>query len=199
MLSLTPNVYFSKVEGYECDDVISQIGFDLKELNKQVVIFSEDKDYWQLLPFGIEVSRQFDKGFINITDDIVLDTFGVISSKLLKFRALKGDTSDNLPSPVRLTDKFRNKFVEIWSETNSFNETLKSLYSLHKKECIKINENKLAIYNNLLIMDLQKYRNEINQFEYSIFKSSYKNGVGLVNMFDLKNYQKFLKENYNVN
>ena len=112
-LSQTLNNKFSFVRavGYEADQVIAYLA-ETNQENKKVLIFSGDKDLLQLSYFpNVSISEKYEKGkFLVKTDDEIFkkfknskgEDFTRISTNkkdILKYRVLKGDTSDNL-SPV---------------------------------------------------------------------------------------------------
>ena len=122
--SLDSKVFsFVKAKGYEADQIISCITRKLHEKYK-IIIFSGDKDLIQLTSYpNTFISDKFEKGnFIIKTDEELFakfknskdEDFTRISNNkrdILKYRSLKGDSSDNL-SPVfpRIKDK---EIVEI--------------------------------------------------------------------------------------
>lgn len=117
--SLDSKVFsFVKAKGYEADQILSCIVKKLHEKHK-IIVFSGDKDLIQLTSYpNTFISDKFEKGnFIIKTDEELFakfknskdEDFTRISNNkrdILKYRSLKGDSSDNL-SPVfpRIKDK----------------------------------------------------------------------------------------------
>ena len=110
--------YFMRAKQYESDQILA---FITKKYcgKKEIIIYSGDKDLLQLTAYpNVFVSDKFEKGaFLIKTDEEIFqkfknsrgDDFTRISTNkkdILKYRVLKGDTSDNL-SPVfpRIKDK----------------------------------------------------------------------------------------------
>ena len=114
---------FIKAKGYEADQILSYM---VKKLCKEykVIIFSGDKDLIQLTSYpNTFISDKFEKGnFIIKTDEELFkkfknskdEDFTRISTNkrdILKYRSLKGDSSDNLSSVFpRIKDR---EIVEI--------------------------------------------------------------------------------------
>ena len=117
------NFAFVKAKGYEADQIISYI---VKKFHskKEIIIFSGDKDLIQLTSYpNTYISDKFEKGnFIIKTDEELFkkfknskgEDFTRISTNkrdILKYRSLKGDSSDNLSSVFpRIKDR---EIVEI--------------------------------------------------------------------------------------
>jgi len=135
ILCLCPNVWFAKADGYEADDVMAQLAFEIKEKGEYVVeINSGDNDMLQMMEYGVPVTRKVRRGIFDYLDqDYVnekwnppkhqldkykFDTEGCYSlpySRILRMRAFYGDTSDDIASVVpRLNRAFVRSFVEYW-------------------------------------------------------------------------------------
>lgn len=86
----------------EADDLVSIIARKYKDTH-QVVVYSSDKDFLQLLPEGIDVIRDVDKtaGLARETKRSVLRKMGCTPEQVLAVRALCGDVSDEIPNPIR--------------------------------------------------------------------------------------------------
>lgn len=95
-------------QGYEADDVIGS----LIDPTLQNIIYSRDRDFCQLVcdhvilyspKSGMAEEIIFDR-------QKVIDKYGVSPEKMLLYRSLRGDTSDNLPGLSRFPSK---KIIEI--------------------------------------------------------------------------------------
>ena len=95
--------------GHEADDVIGSM-IDRTRLN---IIFSRDRDFCQLVEDGVVAVYSPKTGNnpeILFNEAAVVDKFGVHPRKLVLFRALRGDSSDNLPGLRRFPSK---KIIEL--------------------------------------------------------------------------------------
>lgn len=95
--------------GHEADDVIGS----LIDKNRQNIIYSRDRDFCQLVIdniISVYSPKSGNNPAILYTEDIVKEKFGVNPGKLLLYRSLRGDSSDNLPGLVRFPSK---KIVEL--------------------------------------------------------------------------------------
>jgi DNA polymerase-1 len=98
-----------ELSGYEADDIIATIVTHLKdEPDLQIEILSSDSDLLQLVDDGRVVERALKSG---ITDTTVLDREGVIKKfnvtpeQIPDYKALVGDTSDNIPGVAGIGPK----------------------------------------------------------------------------------------------
>jgi len=90
--------------GVEADDVIGTIA---KRFNIPTVIFSGDRDLLQLVDQSTTVCLT-KKGITDVeevTFDNIKDIYGMTPSQIVEFKALKGDTSDNIPGVAGIGDK----------------------------------------------------------------------------------------------
>lgn len=93
-----------KVPTVEADDVIAILAmYGLRKLKWKPIIYSSDKDFIQLLQYGVMILRNVDKQdrFAPETATTVLAQFGCTPEELVKVRAIAGDESDGLINPVR--------------------------------------------------------------------------------------------------
>lgn len=94
-----PNV---EVAGVEADDIIGIMSraVPLRGSTSSPVIYSSDKDFVQLMRYGVRVIRNVDKvkKMKVETLESVHEMFGCTPRDVLKVRALAGDHSDGIPS-----------------------------------------------------------------------------------------------------
>lgn len=84
------------VEGAEADDVIAYITNEvLTPKNSHTFIMSSDKDFLQLVSNNVHIWSPTKKKLYY--EDDVYSEFGVIPQNFAVYRALEGDTSDNIP------------------------------------------------------------------------------------------------------
>lgn len=87
------------MDGFEADDIIGFLTTGLVKNGAEVLIYSSDKDFFQLITDKVKVVRR-DKsnvaGYAIVTSKDVIEKFGVHPKDWTKMRAFCGDTSDNL-------------------------------------------------------------------------------------------------------
>src|SRR6266571_7719060 len=118
-----------EVEGYEADDVIGALSVKAVEQGLNVIILSGDNDLLQLVNPHVKVltSRR------GITDTILYDEAkvtekynGLRPDQLPDFKAIRGDTTDNIPGVAGIGDKGASKLLLEFASVESLYEHLDS-------------------------------------------------------------------------
>lgn len=167
--------FFVRAKTYEADQVIAHI-VSKHSHDHEIFIFSGDKDLIQLTSYpNTFISDKFEKGNFIIKTNTELfskfknskgEDFTRISTNkrdILKYRSLKGDSSDNL-SPVfpRIKDKeiieiIQNYWVDNQEEELSeerINDIIDDIKYDNKLLAEKLEDNKSTWIRNYKIMDL---------------------------------------------
>lgn len=100
------------VYGVEADDLISWFAdyFHTYELFDRVVIVTRDRDLWQLINSSIQVYDPFTDEMIDfVTCEAKL---GVRPDKIIDYKAMVGDTSDNLKGVKGVGEKTAKKLLD---------------------------------------------------------------------------------------
>jgi 5'-3' exonuclease len=188
-------VSFARSSNHEADDLIANIAYQNKDKYKDIVIYSSDKDFWQLLS-DFKISNEWSKSFKYVTDNLVFEKFGVNSDSLLAFRVLDGDASDNLKAPVSGTRKeFRREVAERWKDDLTIDNFIDLMYSYKDTKWQSSADKHLEavdkVESNLAIMDLTKYKNPEYQFDYKLFRANNQDG-SLLQKYGLRQFEVFL-------
>lgn len=90
------------VDNLEADDLIGVLSTHLKASYDKVIIYSSDRDFYQLIHNNVVVVGGLDKkkGLELRNKDIVRD-YGVKPADWLKYRAFVGDAGDRIDKPIR--------------------------------------------------------------------------------------------------
>lgn len=122
------NIPMLTLEGYEADDIIGTLVDQAKPQNVMVHIITGDRDLLQLLDTHVRVQLPSSKS----KDDDVYDTqlftekWGIAPHQLVDYKALVGDTSDNIPGVKGIGEKGATTLLQA-------HETLEALYDhLHE-------------------------------------------------------------------
>jgi DNA polymerase-1 len=96
-----------EAEGFEADDVLGTVARRAAEQGVRVVILSGDRDLLQLVDDSIHVELAGQKlsEAIDYGPQAVFDKFGVSPGQLVDYKALVGDTSDNIPGVKGIGEK----------------------------------------------------------------------------------------------
>ncbi len=106
------NIPIQKKEGFEADDLLGSIAHKVKEgewskQNLELVVLSGDKDLLQLVDDGIEVCLPVGsfKDLKVYDKDAVYEKIGVYPDQIADFKAIVGDSSDNIPGVKGVGEK----------------------------------------------------------------------------------------------
>ena len=134
VLSSVLSQYFTVVGGkyVEGDEVIGYLATRLSK-NYDTYIYSNDKDFLQLMQYGIKIVTNFKKGHseVIVSEEEALNKFKNKNGEPLKelkhilpYRVFKGDSSDGIPSACKgMFDKVIRDIIEnYWIYDEPFNE-----------------------------------------------------------------------------
>jgi DNA polymerase-1 len=110
-------------EGYEADDVIGTLVTKLEsEEQNQIYIVSNDRDMWQLISKNVFVLIPNTKGgFDKIDEEEALKRLEFDKKHLVDYKALRGDTSDNIPGVYGIGEVTAKKLISQY-------ETVENIY-----------------------------------------------------------------------
>jgi DNA polymerase-1 len=117
------------VEGYEADDVIGTLAPRAEALGVAVTIVSGDLDCLQLVSDGVEalVPRRGITDTMVYGPDQVRQRYGFEPGQLVDFKALRGDSSDNIPGVPGVGDKTAAQLVQQFGSIEGLLEGLDQL------------------------------------------------------------------------
>ena len=108
------NIPIYTKEGFEADDVIGTIVEKAKKLGHKTIILTGDQDAFQLIDQDGMVSVLIpSKGeLINYDWSAVYNKLGIYPNQVVDYKALRGDTSDNIPGIKGIGEKTAAKLLE---------------------------------------------------------------------------------------
>ncbi len=100
-------------EGFEADDVIGTISKRACELGHKVYILTGDQDSFQLIQKNgcIKVIIPSKGELMEYDWDAVYEKLGVYPNQVIDYKALRGDTSDNIPGILGIGEKTAVKLL----------------------------------------------------------------------------------------
>ncbi|MDX9753993.1 MAG: DNA polymerase I [bacterium] len=120
--------------GHEADDLIGTMAQWLTEQDKQVIIYSSDKDLLQLVNDSVSVLRAERKGNVLYTEKEVEERYGVPPDRLIEVFALMGDTSDNIPGVPLIGEKTAIALIQTYGSLDGLYEKLDQITQKKRKE-----------------------------------------------------------------
>lgn len=108
----------SELPGYEADDLLATLAKNFEAQGVRVTILTSDRDIWQLISPGISV-MSFVKG---VTETIIYDeeklkeVTGLTPSQIVDYKAMRGDSSDNLKGIPGIGEKTATELLLKFSD-----------------------------------------------------------------------------------
>lgn len=176
-------------EGYEADDVIGTLVERYKD-SFEIYILSNDRDMWQLITQTVRVLLPNTKGFFEeINAENVKERLEFSREHLVDYKALRGDTSDNIPGVYGIGEVTAKKLISQY-------ETIENIYA-HIEE-IKPESLKKKLIENVETAYLSKKLATIIldcPIVLDIEGAKMRPGVSdeLVNLFEKLNFKSLLK------
>jgi len=133
--------------GLEGDDIIALLARRYAAAGSEVLIFSADKDLFQLVDKRISVYHPKLKRTLGRSD--IKEFFGVFPEQIVDYLALAGDPSDNIPGIPGIGDKTATKLID---KFGSLEALLRNLDQVEGKfqEKIKSNLHLFELWRRLL-------------------------------------------------
>ncbi|MDD4323309.1 MAG: DNA polymerase I [Eubacteriales bacterium] len=104
------------VEEYEADDIVGTLAREAEEADLDVIILSGDRDLFQLIGPRTKVqflsSSKSGPQSQQITEDNLLEKYGVRADQWVDVKALMGDSSDNIPGVKGVGEKTALKLIQ---------------------------------------------------------------------------------------
>jgi DNA polymerase-1 len=137
--------------GLEADDIIALLSRRFAASGSEVLIFTADKDLFQLVSERISIFHPKLKRKLGRAD--VKEFFGVYPEQIVDYLTLAGDASDNIPGIPGIGDKTATKLIE---KFGSLVDMLKSLDQVEPKFREKITANRHLFEQWARLLDLDK-------------------------------------------
>ena len=146
----------AEIELVEADDLIAKYILS-KDSNESIVIFSSDKDYYQLIKEGVSVLRPSDNVLITVKN--FKEIFGYTHENALIMKCFEGDDSDSITGVEGVGEKSILKyFPRFADEPYDIDRFIKEAVEAYQKKQIKFYEKiigcRRVIERNQKLMDL---------------------------------------------
>ncbi len=123
-------------EGYEADDVLGTVARSAAKAGVQVVIITGDRDLLQLADDGITIrlAGQKLKDSKDYGPAEVQERFGLTPTQYIDYKALVGDTSDNIPGVSGVGDKTATELLQKYGSLDSIYEHMDEVANRFKSK-----------------------------------------------------------------
>jgi len=144
---------FSKV-GYEADDVIATLVDKLKTKG-EIIVVTGDIDLFQIIDKNVKVYAPL-KGLsdpILYGEGEVKERFGFDPHKILDYKALQGDASDNIPGVKGIGEKTA---TELLKKYKNIEDIYKNISQVDKRLVILLREGKNTVELSRRLVELKR-------------------------------------------
>ena len=138
------NVPVLEKEGYEGDDIIGSLAKKAEEWGIETIILTGDTDTFQLVSPWVRVALSYSVQDQKVYDEneIRLRYGGLGPESQTDLKALKGDTSDNIPGVPGIGDKTAIKLLSDFGTLEGIYKNLDKVTPPRAREALKANEEK---------------------------------------------------------
>lgn len=120
------------VSGFEADDVIAALSRSKQLKHHQVLIFSADKDLFQLVRDNVYIYHPRLKKRLDA--ECIKETFGVLPDQIVDYLSLAGDSSDNIPGVPGIGEKTAKKLIETYGSLEQIMNNIDNLEGKTKEK-----------------------------------------------------------------
>lgn len=145
------NVPFVEMGFVEADDLIASLSGKAKDYNISPYIISGDKDLFQLINENTKVIHLSNKGHILYDGEKIRKKYGINPEQLLDYKALVGDSSDNIPGVPSIGDKAAREMLKEYSSLDNIYKNIENLAG-NRKEHMKEHKEFVYLYKEVLTL-----------------------------------------------
>ncbi|WP_416756646.1 5'-3' exonuclease [Mycoplasma aquilae ATCC BAA-1896] len=176
-----------ELAGFEADDLVAAY-CNKVALNEPKIIFSRDKDLHQLIATNISIIQKENYGYSLLTNENYFENYGFLPSQVVDYKALAGDSSDNLPGVKGIGEKTAISILEKF-------HTVPNLYASQDKWSAMLTKgviNKLIAGKNdaLFCLKMATLNPNVDSFnpekEAYVLKLNIQNALPLLEQLELR-------------
>jgi DNA polymerase-1 len=149
------NVSFFEKKGFEADDLIGTIVEESP--NFETIVLTGDADIFQLLDKNVKVYnlKRGVKNTILYTKETFKKEYGFSSEKLVDYKALRGDASDNIPGAPGIGEKTAVEILKKYKDINDLYNNLEKK-DLKEKTVNILRDNKDKVILSRQLAEIKK-------------------------------------------
>ena len=152
-----------EVEGFEADDVLAALAAQATEEGLDVLIVTGDTDTFQLIGPRVRVMMPRRSFGDTIVYDVtrIRERYGLEPRQLIDYKALIGDTSDNVPGVRGVGDKTATKLMQEYGSLEAIYENLEKISSARFRKALEENRD-IAFLSKQLVTITRDVPVELN-------------------------------------
>ena len=135
---------------YEADDLIATYSEQILSAGAKVTIISSDKDLMQLYKKNIRIYDPMKNKYIS--DQDILDKFGVEPSKVIDVQALAGDSSDNVPGVPGIGVKTAAELINEYKTLENLLKKASEIKQNKRRQTLIENKDKAIVSKKLVTL-----------------------------------------------
>jgi DNA polymerase-1 len=145
-----------EVDGYEADDIIGTLCRQAEEHDIDVVILTGDRDTFQLVSPRVRVDLSYSIQERRVYDEAELAArySGLTAAQQPDFKALLGDSSDNIPGVPRIGEKRAISLLTEYQDLESIYQHLDEIKPPSVRQSLE--ENRERAFENRVLMTISR-------------------------------------------
>lgn len=114
------------LDGYEADDICGTLGRVFSQEGHQVILFTGDRDFLQLVGENRQVvlTKKGISEIIEYDTQRILDEYGIQPQQFIDVKGLMGDASDNIPGIPGIGEKTALKLIREYGSMDGIYESI---------------------------------------------------------------------------
>lgn len=170
--------YF-EMDEFEADDIVGSFALKAKSEGYKVDIISSDRDLWQLVDDDILVLAPISgvKEYATVNHDYVVEKFGIEPIQVVDFKAISGDSSDNIKGIPGIGEKGASNLLATYKTLDNIFENINEISGALQNKLVNGKES--AYFSKMLAT----IKTDID-FSDSDFKEVKLNNEGLIDFFN---------------
>ena len=142
-------------EGFEADDIIGTMATKFSE-EEPVIILSGDRDLLQLVKENVRIllPKPSATNFSTYGEDEVLKDYNFKPYQIVHYKALAGDSSDNIPGAPGIGDKTAKNLIDQFGTIDNIISSAEQIVSQKVKNSIINNEELIRLSYKLALIDI---------------------------------------------
>ncbi len=184
--------------GYEADDVLGTLAQKASAAGYRVKILSGDRDLFQLidekkgitvLNFSPEALKRSTNSITEFQTEQVKEKLGVLPTQIVDFKALCGDTSDNIPGVKGIGEKTAVKLLNTYNSLEEIYTKLDEIIGATQKKLIAGKED--AVHSQYLAKIVVDVPLEVNLEDCQLIGF---NTTNLIPILEKLEFKKFIEQ-----
>jgi DNA polymerase-1 len=147
-----------ELEGFEADDLMGTLSRQAAAEGMETFLVSMDSDIAQLVGDGVKLwmYRPYQRdSVIFVTPEDVLERYGVLPPQMADLKALKGDTSDNIPGVPGVGDKTAAKLVAQFGSVEAMLDRIDEVTPEKLQTSVRAAEDQIRLSKRLATIDCE--------------------------------------------